>query len=199
MHKDGSSEETKREITQYIRPNEKNIKINKIIKTNSHAIIIEIPNEEQAGKLEDEIRNKEVKMKFDRLQKTNPKIMVYGVKANRTKNIIIETSPRIYKRITNKKNIYCGWEAYNVKEFVSPMRCRKCNSYGHTEKRCRQKEEICGKCGEEGHATRTCKEEHNKCINCIRGQQKREDTNHTVTLTQNLDYGIHKYETQEEK
>ncbi|KAJ8895056.1 hypothetical protein PR048_000381 [Dryococelus australis] len=147
MHKNGSSEETKRELTQYIRPNEKNIEINKIIKTNSHAIIIEMPNEEQAEKLEEEIRNKEVKMKFDRLQKRNPKTMVYGVRAelgkeeflenicnqnlsedfdldehkketkicfetkevNRKKNIVIKTSPKIYKRIMNKKKIYCGW------------------------------------------------------------------------------------------
>ncbi|KAJ8892383.1 hypothetical protein PR048_004963 [Dryococelus australis] len=38
---------------------------------------------------------------------------------------------------------------------MSPMRCKKCHRYGHTEERCRQKEEICGKCWEEGHTTRT--------------------------------------------
>ncbi|KAJ8894144.1 hypothetical protein PR048_006754 [Dryococelus australis] len=90
MHKDGSSDEIKRELTQYIAPNEKNIKINKIIKTNSHVIITEMRNEEQAEKLEEEIRNKEVKMKFDRLQKRNPKIMVYGVRAELSKEEFLE-------------------------------------------------------------------------------------------------------------
>ncbi|KAJ8868899.1 hypothetical protein PR048_030440 [Dryococelus australis] len=90
MHKDGSSEETKRELTQYIRPNEKNIKIYKIIKTNSHAITIEMSNEQQAGRLEQEISNKEVKMKFDRLQKRNPKITVYGVTAEIGKEEFLE-------------------------------------------------------------------------------------------------------------
>ncbi|KAJ8897647.1 hypothetical protein PR048_002996 [Dryococelus australis] len=58
MLKDDISEETKRELTQYTRPNENNIKIYKIIKTNFHAIVIAMPNKEQAEKLEEEIRNK---------------------------------------------------------------------------------------------------------------------------------------------
>ena len=37
-----------------------------------------------------------------------------------------------------------------------PMRCVKCQDYGHTKKRCKKEKHICGKCNIEGHETNSC-------------------------------------------
>ena len=46
----------------------------------------------------------------------------------------------------------------------SPLRCFKCQKYGHSQAKCRR-EAVCGKCGEKGHDSRNCTKE-SKCINC---------------------------------
>jgi len=37
-----------------------------------------------------------------------------------------------------------------------PMRCVKCQDYGHTKKNCKNDNEICGKCNIEGHSLNKC-------------------------------------------
>ena len=52
-----------------------------------------------------------------------------------------------------------------VTEYVpNPMRCYKCQTYGHTSNKCK-KTEICARCSETGHYDKTCNKAF-KCINC---------------------------------
>ena len=53
-----------------------------------------------------------------------------------------------------------------VSQFIpNPVRCYKCQKFGHTKFNCR-KNEVCTKCGQEDHTdSQECKNEV-KCINC---------------------------------
>ena len=46
----------------------------------------------------------------------------------------------------------------------SPLRCFKCQKYGHSQATCKR-EAVCGKCGEQGHDSRNCSKE-SRCVNC---------------------------------
>ena len=52
-----------------------------------------------------------------------------------------------------------------VTEYVpNPMRCYKCQTFGHMSNKCK-KSEICARCSETGHYDKTCNKAF-KCINC---------------------------------
>ena len=46
-----------------------------------------------------------------------------------------------------------------------PLKCMKCQRFGHLKKWCRREEEICAKCGDAGHTSRSCQNE-TSCVNC---------------------------------
>lgn len=46
-----------------------------------------------------------------------------------------------------------------------PMRCAKCQHYGHQAKDC-SREATCGRCGEPGHDSRSCSSDKLRCVNC---------------------------------
>ena len=48
----------------------------------------------------------------------------------------------------------------------NPIRCNKCQSYGHTEKYCKNSVPICGKCSTPGHRIETCNSASIKCHHC---------------------------------
>ena len=58
---------------------------------------------------------------------------------------------------------YIMTKVYEYKE--RPMRCYKCQKYGHTHKRCSAAENVCGKCTKE-HPTEQCTSDEKKCANC---------------------------------
>ena len=68
---------------------------------------------------------------------------------------------------TVPKNIKVGFLKVNVSVYIpNPMRCYRCQKFGHTESRC-AKTPVCGRCsfvGEE-HVYSTCTNEL-KCVNC---------------------------------
>lgn len=47
-----------------------------------------------------------------------------------------------------------------------PMRCQKCQAYGHTAKKCRSGKVICGWCSSEGHQILNCDVPSAKCLHC---------------------------------
>ena len=64
---------------------------------------------------------------------------------------------------------------FPVREFVPPpLRCFKCQKYGHQVRNCRAEEDICQKCGGEGHTKLTFRDDEppivcpnqKKCANC---------------------------------
>ena len=59
-----------------------------------------------------------------------------------------------------------GYYRVAVSQFIpNPMRCYKCQKFGHTKFNCR-KNEVCNKCGQEDHTdSQECKNEP-KCVNC---------------------------------
>ena len=68
---------------------------------------------------------------------------------------------------TPPKQIWAGFYWLKVRDFIpNPLRCFKCQRYGHTEARCRQ-QVACFRCGGE-HAGEGCKEPP-KCVNCSEG------------------------------
>ena len=47
-----------------------------------------------------------------------------------------------------------------------PMLCKKCNGYGHTEKRCWMSVATCGRCAGPGHRFDSCDSTTVKCSSC---------------------------------
>lgn len=61
--------------------------------------------------------------------------------------------------------IYLGYMSFRVKEYIRPpMRCYKCQRFGHAAAACRG-DRRCGKCGG-SHEFAQCKAEEAKCCNC---------------------------------
>ena len=67
---------------------------------------------------------------------------------------------------TLPKYIRVGYYRVAVSQFIpNPVRCYKCQKFGHTKFNCR-KNEVCNKCGQEDHTdSQECKNEA-KCVNC---------------------------------
>ena len=69
---------------------------------------------------------------------------------------------------TLPKYIRVGYYRVAVSQFIpNPIRCYKCQKFGHTKFNCR-KNEVCTKCGQEDHTDyQECRNEA-KCVNCQR-------------------------------
>ena len=62
--------------------------------------------------------------------------------------------------------VYVGWRSLRVRQFIpNPIRCFKCQSYGHMAASCKG-EERCAKCGKPGHKSTTCSATTPKCAGC---------------------------------
>ena len=70
--------------------------------------------------------------------------------------------------------IRVGYYRVAVSQFIpNPVRCYKCQEFGHTKFKCR-KNEVCTKCGQEDHTdSQECKNEA-KCVNCQRNHASNE-------------------------
>lgn len=74
------------------------------------------------------------------------------------------------------EKIIAGYESYPVRPYIPrPMRCMKCQRFGHTQKKCRSTNPKCGKCAEE-HQTYECKSTIIKCTNCNGNHLAKEKT-----------------------
>ena len=62
-------------------------------------------------------------------------------------------------------SVKVGFLNVRVEVYVpNPLRCFKCQRYGHGKDKCKQKE-ACARCGEEGHEDQTCTRDV-KCMHC---------------------------------
>jgi len=65
--------------------------------------------------------------------------------------------------------VYVGYERVQVRPYIQkPMRCNRCQKFGHTSLRCIDKDTdkfTCGKCAG-AHDTTTCTGNPSKCANC---------------------------------
>ena len=68
-------------------------------------------------------------------------------------------------------NIIGEYTPTKVYEFnEKPMHCRKCNKYGHSEKRCESSTWTCRKCAQD-HPTADCTSDFLRCANCDQEHQ----------------------------
>ena len=63
-------------------------------------------------------------------------------------------------------SIRAAYLTLSVRPYVpNPMRCFKCQRFGHGKDRCRRSAELCARCGKGGHAEHQCKADPH-CVNC---------------------------------
>ena len=63
-----------------------------------------------------------------------------------------------------------GYVRVRVRPYVpAPMRCFRCQRFGHTKDNCRGKP-VCSKCASQDHTDDTCSSETPRCVNCGEGQ-----------------------------
>ena len=68
---------------------------------------------------------------------------------------------------TPPQHVKCAYIRLPVEEYIpNPMRCFKCQKYGHTMNKCNS-QALCGRCGtrEQDHSTRECRGKP-QCVNC---------------------------------
>ena len=86
------------------------------------------------------------------------------------KHWVVQLPPHAWRHLMSRQRLYVGWQSYKVDNYITPLRCFKCQRFGHLTKYCRAEKETCANCGEEGHLRETCKtksEEH-KCASCYK-------------------------------
>ncbi|XP_055924689.1 uncharacterized protein LOC129956772 [Argiope bruennichi] len=65
------------------------------------------------------------------------------------------------------KTIKGGYINCKIRPYIpNPLRCFKCQRYGHSQIGCRSNEHICGKCAESGHEMNAGTSDFLKCVNC---------------------------------
>ena len=63
--------------------------------------------------------------------------------------------------------VHIGYETATVRPYIpNPLRCFKCQLYGHHGNSCRSPLDYCGKCAAEGHRSDDCISLVYKCRNC---------------------------------
>jgi hypothetical protein len=100
---------------------------------------------------------------------------------------VLEVSPEIRKIVMKSKNLLIGWKSCSVADYISILRCFRCNGFGHkgydSSNPCKR-DVCCGHCGQ-SHETKRCKptESNAFCINCDRFNKKSNkiiyNTNHS--------------------
>ena len=83
----------------------------------------------------------------------------------RTNNIILT-----FDSTDMPNEIHVGYVKVRVRPFVpAPMRCYRCQRFGHTKDNCRGKP-TCSKCASQDHTDENCDSETPRCVNCEEGQ-----------------------------
>lgn len=86
-------------------------------------------------------------------------------------NVLIEVDSRTFGLLNNKEYINISLFRCKIYEFVSIVKCYKCQRYNHFASECKEQSNICPKCGE-NHKENECKSKKFKCTNCIRANEK---------------------------
>ena len=83
----------------------------------------------------------------------------------RTNNIILT-----FDSTDMPSEVRVGYVNIRVRPYVpAPMRCYRCQRFGHTKDNCRGKP-TCSKCASQDHADEDCDSETPRCVNCGEGQ-----------------------------
>lgn len=88
---------------------------------------------------------------------------------------VLEVHPRTRMAILLLDSISGGWWNLQVRDYIDPPLCLKCQGYGHTKAHCKD-QLTCRWCGEEGHIHKECPKRSlpPECRNCKRSGKKSE-------------------------
>ena len=87
--------------------------------------------------------------------------------SNTRRIAFVEVSHEQADSLLSKGRITIGWSRCRVTELLTPVRCYKCQKYGHISKNCTEKDmaDMCLNCCREGHKAKEC-ENPKKCYQC---------------------------------
>jgi len=87
-----------------------------------------------------------------------------------THALIAVSSPEVANRLIDQKLCWAGYRFVMERLIPDPIRCAKCNLYGHKAAGCSSKM-VCSKCSEEGHLARECRKTP-RCAACTKASEK---------------------------
>ncbi|GBM00617.1 hypothetical protein AVEN_77410-1 [Araneus ventricosus] len=79
-----------------------------------------------------------------------------------TQHVVLTFQTPVLPKSINAGYINCKLRPY----ILNPLRCFKCQRYGHSQQSCRGTDLVCGKCVESGHEINVCASDAFKCRNC---------------------------------
>ena len=94
---------------------------------------------------------------------------------NCTYNAYVQLDPEYFHRIMSTGEtwgkVYVGWQRCNAYEDLNMSRCYKCSGYGHSSKKCKNKQQCVYCAGE--HESKTCQNKQKlTCCNCSAANNK---------------------------
>nr|CAH7722002.1 unnamed protein product [Callosobruchus chinensis]CAH7752170.1 unnamed protein product [Callosobruchus chinensis] len=87
------------------------------------------------------------------------------LKNKKSVNVVIESTPSIYKLLLARGYVFLGWIRCRLEEHFHIIRCFKCCKFGHFKKDCRSNVSVCFKCSD-SHEAKDCNSTAACCANC---------------------------------
>lgn len=75
---------------------------------------------------------------------------------HRTRGWVVEMSQQVYSDVMKHGSLCVGWTSCRVQDFLSVVKCFRCQGFGHTSLHCKMAANSCGHCGVEGHIRSAC-------------------------------------------
>lgn len=136
---------------------------------NPSLIVYDVPKQMSKEEIVSSLREQNLSDMTQKDMSSAVKVSHIAGKKGDAVNWVIDVSPLVRKRLKlSGGRVYLGWSACRVQDFVSATRCFKCQKFGHTSKRCKQKDDTCGHCAEKGHTFALCSKKSKPpvCSNC---------------------------------
>lgn len=138
-------------------------------------IIYDVPTEYTPVTLTEDIFEQNIKnMEWADFEKSFKPVFKTGPRGKETTNWVIEVTGKLYRDLLQDQRIFLHWEALKCKEFLSILRCYKCQRFGHMAKDCRATGPTCGYCANTGHTYENCmsKDPQPTCAVCKAGNKR---------------------------
>ncbi|GBM62346.1 hypothetical protein AVEN_166842-1 [Araneus ventricosus] len=102
---------------------------------------------------------------------------------------IISVTPEIFDSLKEEKRLHLGFGSYKFTEFLDPLRCFKCQKFGHVSKNCSEQATLCSRCPGV-HVFSKCTTANTVCRNC-RDYNKRTNSRISVDHPETSIYLTH--------
>ena len=159
------SEEDSKSIEKSINEEKKEILLAKKVEKNNPKIkIINI-----SSKLDKEDLTADI-IKRNNFPEDGIKVVhTYKQKNNAYTVVIAIATADVYQKIMANKSVYVKHENCKVYDVFDVNRCKSCQGYNHSEKKCREqfnRAQMCCLCAG-NHDAASCTSQEKRCINCI--------------------------------